>query len=692
MLTFEDITKMHSKAFSNNQITRERACDDMVFYWVTQWDDNLLGQTQLDYKGEFNILRKAGRQIIQDLRSNPVQVNFEPVDESRMDGGDLIDGIYRTDDRRNTSIESHNNASSESVVCGFGAWELYTEYESNRAGDERQVIRRGPIHNAPGTVFFDPNARLMDKSDARYCSWLAPYSPDGYKELREDLGLDDCGGSFANPEISYSFPWVGAENDTIYVCKFYHREKVRDKVLTFVDLLGQPIVLRESDIDKAEDDMLDLGYELVSEKEITRWKVTKYLVSSDGILSTDVLPGEYIPVIPVYGERAFVEGEEHYEGVTRLAKDPQRLRNFTLSYLAEVLSRSPREKPIFLPEQIQGFEFMYEENGVDNNYPYYLINRNAGGQELPPGPVGNMPPPSVSPAMAETINQTRLAVEDVANPGLPQNISDPDISGKAVLALQARLDQQSLVYQENLKHAKRWDGVVYASMASDVYDTPRQVTMTMPDGTRKKAQVMEVIVDAQTGEDVVLNDLTGVEFDVYADIGPSYTTKKQETREELKAISDSIAQTDPNLHIALTLKSLALLDGINMEDIRDYANKQLVVRGLKEPETDDEIALMEQLANQPKQPDAAMILAQAEMLKGRADLMREQRESAKDQVTAQNDNAKVQIDAFKAQTDRAKVQVDAQKAGAEINYKNLQSVGQQIENASKVAMFRSRAN
>ena len=118
----------------------------------------------------------------------------------------------------------------------------------------------------------------------------------------------------------------------------------------------------------------------------------------------------------MYGERSFVEGEEYWEGITRLAKDPQRLRNFQMSYLADIVSRSPRPKPIFTPEQIQGFEPMYEESGADNNYPYLLQNsKNANGEPLTMGAVAVMPEQTMPQALMASIELTRQAVEDVAN-------------------------------------------------------------------------------------------------------------------------------------------------------------------------------------------------------------------------------------------------------------------------------------
>lgn len=724
MLTLTKLKEMHDLAYCYGQETRLRAADDMMFAWITSWDDTTLGESSLQYRGEFNVLRKAYRQIVADLRSNPIQVDFVPKSESRDDGADVLDGLYLTDDRANTTLESYDNASSEAVVCGVGAWELYTEYASNRAGIDHQVIRRRPVYEANNNCFWDPNAKRLDKSDANYVSILQAYSQGGYEELCKELCGDETEedgdkesraarkkrermgartpSSFAEPEQSYVFPWMGSGNDLIYVASFYHRRKIKDKVITFTDPMGQPLVLRESDLSEVMDELIDDGYEIVSTREIKRWEVRKYIASGEKILNGkvgkdgeregEVIAGENIPVVPTYGERAFVEGEEHYEGITRLAKDPQRLRNFQLSYLADIVSRSPRPKPIFTPEQVQGFEFMYEENGADNNYPYLLQNSKDGnGSQLPMGPIAVMPEQTIPQALMASIELSRQAVEDVANPGLPQDIADPDLSGKAVNALTNRLDQQSIVYQQNLKHAKRRDAEIYASMAVEVYDAPREVTLTLPDGSTKKVKIMEMVQDKKTGELVALNDLTNTEYDVYAEIGPSYSSKKEQTIDQLNTMAAAMAPLDPAMAKMLMMQSLSMINGVGMDDIRAYARKQLVLSGAVEPDSPEEEQMLAQAAQQQQQPDPNMVLAQAEMEKAKAAQMNAQREAMKDQMTEQNNQAKTQIDAFQAQTDRAAVEVDAQKAGADIQYMKVKTAGQMLENMGKaISPFRAQ--
>ncbi len=698
-LTLKQIKDYHDKGFTNNQTTRIEVADSILFANVTQWDSSLLENSQLGYKGQFDILRKARRQIMSDLKTNQVQVDFEPTEDGHEDKAELINGIFLAVDRENTSIEAYENASQECVDGGLGGWELFAAYESDNEGERHQKIHRRPLHEFNNNWFPDPNAKLLDKSDADYWSGLIPFSMDGYKKIYKELTGEetDCAPeNFAAPECSYVFPWVTG-NELYYLVKFYHKSEVKDAILAFTDPFGEMVKYRESDLQgRGEDGDIDLlaelkanGYKQVNRKQIKRTKITLYIASGEAILKTYDIPCDFIPVIPTYGERAFVEGEEHYEGITKLAKDPQRLRNFTLSYLGDILSRSPREKPIFLPEQLSGHTNMYDINGAENNFPFLYQNRkDASGNELPLGPVGTLPAPQMPPALGPVLELTRQAVEDVANPGLPRDVLDSDMSGEAIGKLQARLDNQSHIFQEHLKHAKRFDAVVFASMAARVYDSPRKIMTVLPDGTRKLQQIMQTTIDKETGEPVVLNDLTNSKFEVYAHLGPSYDSNREKTFDRLGAMAQGMGTTDPNMAKLIMLKQLTLVPGIDTKDIREYAKKQLMLAGVVEPDTDEEKQWLADVQNQPKQPDPAMLEGQANMLKGQAALLKEQRIAHHEEQTTQLAVQKQDIDRYQAQTDRIKAMHDVVANHtlnqARIHLTRAQAASHHIDNIQKL--------
>ena len=280
-MLLKDIKNKFDKDFCYSRTTRERGSDDSVFFHITQWDNSFLEETQLSYRGEFNILRKAGRGIQADLAGNPVQNDFVPRDESREDSAEIADGLYRAGLTDNTSIEAFSNAQMEMVVCGFGAWGLHTEYESLKSGSNNQIVRRFPIYEANNTVFFDAGAKLLDKSDAGHVTQLTAYTEDGYKKLTKELtGEEKSMSAFAYPEKSWVFPWISGTgaNTIVHVGSFYHRELIKDKILTYMSPVGQEIQLYESALKDVMDDMLNEGFEFISDKEVKRWEVRKYIL------------------------------------------------------------------------------------------------------------------------------------------------------------------------------------------------------------------------------------------------------------------------------------------------------------------------------------------------------------------------------------------------------------------------------
>ena len=699
-LKLTDLKEKFDEGYAHGTITREQGADDLIFAVVTQWDDNLLGETQLQFKGEFNILRKAIRHILAELRANPVQVDFDPVDQDRKDGADLLDGLYRGDDRRNTSIEAYNTAAQEAVICGVGAWYLYTEYVTTRGGDTSQVIRRKPIYEANNKCFWDPNARLQDKADAKWVAVLHTFSQPAYADLVEELTGEEFHGDFESfkfPQQSYVFPWV-SQDAHVYVVDFYERTEVTDTLYTMVDSLDNEVVVSAMDLgDEHIEELIALGYTVEEEKEVSRHIVTKYIASGDEILKEEVIAGEYIPVIPMYGERQFVEEEEYYEGITRLAKDPQRLRNFMLSYLADLVSRSPRAKPIFAAEQIQGYEDMYAETGSENNYPYLLQNLvTLNGEQLPVGPVSMMPNAEIPPALMMGIEQSRIAVEDVADPGLPKDFAAIDISTKSLNALMDRIDQQSVVYQQNIKHAKRRDGEVYASIAAEVYSNPRTVMLQQADGTRKSAQVMEQIIDKNTGEMVTINDLRNIQFDVYADVGQTYQSQKEASIDNLKEMSANLPEGDETKAV-MTLTLASLVEGDAFKPVRQFARKKMVTTGLAEPQNAEEEAWVQEASEQQQAPDPMLELAQAEKMKGEAQMvdaetkrMAAETNAKKIQIDGQTSQQEAQIKAFDSQTKRLQVQVAAEEAGAKLNLQQGEIMQRNIDNRSKMEIEREK--
>lgn len=632
---------------------RTEATNDLFFSRVSQWDDWLSDYTTLQYRGQFDVVRPVVRKLVAEMRQNPIDVMFKPKDGASPDAADILMGMYRTDMRHNTAKISVNVAVREQIEAGVGAWRLVTEHEDQDPTSNNQIIRRIPIHEACSHVVWDANSKQMDKSDAKHCTLISALSKDGWTAFAEEYGLDeDDMPDFQSPSSNWIFPWT--TGDVYYIAEHYEVEEKKELVYIYQDpLTGEPVSYFKRDIADVIDELADKGMMKIGERKVKRRRVYKTLLTQSAILKNrELIAGEHIPIVPVFGEWSFAGDKEVYEGVVRLTKDGQRLRNMIMSFNADTVARTPKKKPFFNPEQIAGYEHMYSGN---DDYPYYLINRtDENSNDLPPAPIAYMESPEVPQANAYMLEAATNAVREVADNGVDAAAAGGQVAFDTVNQLNMRSDLETYVFMDNLATAMRRDGEIYSSIVNDIYDVPRTVSMTLEDGSEKEVQLMTQVIDFQSGNAVTLNDVRG-RYETYTDIGPSFQSMKQQNRSEIADLLTKVQQGTPEYQMLL-LQYFTLLDGKGVEMMREYANRQLVTMGLKKPETPEEQQwLAEAQQAQKSQQDPNALIAQAQIIAAQAEAER-----------ARNETAQTQIKAFTAQQ-------DAQESQANTVYKLAQA-------------------
>lgn len=652
---------------------RTEATNDLYFSRVSQWDDWLSDYTTLQYRGQFDVVRPVVRKLVAEMRRNPIDVLFRPKDGADPNSADVLMGMYRTDMRHNTAKISVNIAVREQIEAGVGAWRLITEYEDQDPTSNNQVIRRVPIHEACTHVVWDSNSKQMDKSDAMHCTVINAMSRDGWKAFAEKNGFDEEEiPSFQNPDMNWLFPWL--TSDVVYVGEYYEVEEKKETVFIYQDpLTGEPVSYFQRDIKDVIDELADKGMVKVAEKKVKRRRVYKSIITCTTILKNrEPIAGEHIPIVPVYGEWSFAGDKEVYEGVVRLTKDGQRLRNMIMSFNADIVARTPKKKPIFWPEQIEGYEYMY---GGNDDYPYYLLNRtDENNGDLPVQPISYMENPEVPQANAYMLEAATNSVSQVATMGVDAEAANGQVAFDTVNQLNMRADLETYVFQDNLATAMRRDGEIYQSMVNDIYDVPRQVMMTLEDGTEKQVQLLTQAVDYQTGTVVTLNDIRG-RYECYTDTGPSFQSMKEQNRAEIQELLAKVPPGTPEWQMLL-LQYFTLLDGKGVEMMREYANKQLVMMGLKKPETPEEIQMVQQAQQQPEQPSPEQTQAQGVLLQGQAELIKAQNQQMQIQVDAAKAEGQNQLNAAKVAEIFNNMDLDKQSAFREF-LKLMQSYQQQ---------------
>lgn len=678
-MELEDIKELVDDAESSTSATREEASDMLVFGRISQWDDDIGADVQTEFRGTFDIIKSRRNRIIAELWSNPVDITFKPKDGAEPEAAETLTGMYRTDMLR--SEEAIETALQDQVDCGFGAFRYVTEYESQFDDmNNYQRINAEPISEANNVVYWDSNAKKKDKSDARWCCILTTFTIKGWERFCEENGIDyeanKTPASFKTPNRTDTWFWR-SKQDEIKIGEFYHKTKKRERVLMYEDPLGQVKAVYQRDVKDVIDEMEDAGFVKIGEKMKERWVVKKHIVSGEKVIQSQRIAGEHIPIIPIYGDWSRVEGREIWRGIYHDAQDPQRLHNFMMSYLADIVAKGPRQKPIFYPGQIQGHEYMYSAAGADNNYPYMLQNEvsDKTGQPYPLGPVGYLEPPVLPQAGSALLEMTRRSVDDVTGGSLNQEqMMSGAVTEGQIRATQSAQNLETFLFQNNFQLAMKQAGRVYASMAAELYDVPRPAVVTQPDGTEAEVMVMEAVFDEETGEEVVINDITKGAFEVYADVGPSFQAQREEAKAQMQELFTALAGTPEGqiaLHTYFTLQT-----GPETKHLREYGRKQLILAGIMEPETEEEEQMVAKAQQQNQQPDANMVLAMAEQMRAQAEMFNAQ-------ADAQDDAMKRQIEAFDSETKRLDTMAKARKYGVEAAKISTEIRGTELDNLQK---------
>ena len=614
------LANLHSEAlrqFNDIQTAlrdeRLQCLQDRRFYSLcgAQWEGPLWDQYENKPKFEVNKIMLAVIRIVNEYRNNRITVDYVSKDGTENDKlAEVCDGLYRADEQASVADEAYDNAFEEAVGGGIGAWRLRTVYEDEENDeDERQRIRFEPIFDADSSVFFDLNAKRQDKSDAKYCFVVSSMTRESYKETYGDDPTDW-------PKIIHQYEFDWATPDIVFVAEYYKIEEKTETIRIFqaIDGTEERYTTKDFQNDETlEATLYAIGTTEVRQKRVKRMRVHKYIMSGGKVLEdAGYIAGKCIPIVVVYGKRWFVDNIERCMGAVRLAKDAQRLKNMQLSKLGEISALSSIEKPILLPEQVAGHQLMWAEDNL-RDYPYLLVNpiTGADGSTTVSGPVAYTKSPQIPPAMAALLAVTESDMQEIL--GNPQGADKivSGVSGKAVEMIQTRVDMQSFIYMSNFAKGMKRCGEIWLSMAKDIYtEENRKMKTIAPTGEAGMIELMQPMIDQETGEIKTTNDLSDATFDVVANVGPSSSSKRAAT---VRALTGMLQITnDPETAQVLTAMAMMNMEGEGVGDANAYFRKKLLRMGVVKPTDAEAEELQAEMQGQIQDPNATYLQAAAE--------------------------------------------------------------------------------
>lgn len=605
-----------SAAHAATEDQRDLSAEDRRFHTVAgaQWDGAIGAQFENKIKIEAD---KVHRQILRaetEYRENRITVDFVSREGDEDDDvADLCDGLFRADAHDSQAEEAFDTAFSEGLSGGFGAWRLSTEYvDEEDDEDDRQRIVFVPVYEADQSVFFDPNAKLYDKSDARYAFIVTPMTPEAYEDEWDD---DPASWPVSTDTNTGDFLW--SRPDAVYVAEYFVKEETTETIYRFMNPAGDVEVIKGEDMtEDAETDLAQRGFAFISEKKKRIRRIHKYILSGGGILEDcGYIPGTELPIIPFYGQRTYSNGSEHWMGMVRKAKDPQRLYNMQVSALAGISARGGVDKPILTPEQVAGHETVWAMDAV-NDYAYLPLNSIDGpnGEPILSGPVGIKPAPQIPPALAALIQTASTDIADSLGNMDQGDEYSANLSGKAIELVQNRLDRQVYIYMSNFAKSMRVCGKVWLSMAREIYVEPRRKMRVMD--SQDIAGFETINTPRLTGEGLDREgfSLKNAKFDVAVDVGATSSSARSATVRALASLLPMVG--DPQAQQVMLATIGRNLEGEGISGMREYFRRVLVKMGVEEPTDADK----EEAANAPpQQPSAQDIYLQSEAVKSQAE-------------------------------------------------------------------------
>lgn len=543
---------------------RARARDDLAFGRLgRQWPADLERQRSAEGRPclTFNKMPAFIRQVVNDARQNKPSIRVHPQDS----GADprtarIINGLIRNIETSSDADVAYDTAIEQAVGQGFGFWRINTRYArefgeqdalSERlhgpgAFDQDIVIER--IAN-PFTVLGDPRSTAADSSDWNLAFIVSTLSRDEYERAYPEAKKVDWDHDFAGcPE------WVDGEN--VVVAEYWTRERVKREIIVLSDGSTADADDLRKNPERYE------GLETVGDpRTAERWKVTQRIVSGAEVLKTVDWAGQYIPIVPVYGDEVIdEEGRRHFRSLIHDARSAQQMFNYWRTTTTELVALAPKA-PFIGPKGT----FDSDPNWLTANSEShaYLEYDNKGAAPQRQGFTG-VPAGALQEALNAADDMKSIIGIYDASLGARSN----ETSGRAILARQREGDVSTFHFIDNLSRAIRHGGRIILDLIPKVYSTERIIRVLGEDlapATARIAPTGNAVTEVQgdpgsldrsrgqagsrTGDLDSSNsalhavfDLTVGKYDLTVSAGPSFTTRREEAALQMEAFIQKAPQ------------------------------------------------------------------------------------------------------------------------------------------------------
>lgn len=587
---------------TNNAEKEQRAfaIEDMVFTNAEdgQWEEEIITKRDGRPRYTINKISPAIDQLVGDQRQNRVSIKVIAQQDATEELAKTYTGLIRSIEQQSHASDAYDNAYEECATGGFGGFKISTKFSNDDSFEQDITIE--PIKSAASTLFFDCNAQNYDKSDANYAFLINNISEEEFTRKYPDASKTDF------KTDNYYAGWYNSENNTVRIAEYWYKEPKKRNI----GLLSNGATIDLDEEKEVLDELSLEGITVIRNRVVESYQIKRIVMSGGEILEEpkDWI-GMYIPLVPVFGKTIQIENKNFIRGIVRFSKDAQRIFNYTTSSIVEITAISVKDPFFMTTKQVEGQEGQIKKS-IENNSPVVLYNNEPGA--VPPFRAG---PAQVQPALVQQQNQADANIQattGIEASSLGQNVGLK--SGKAIQSEQAMGDRGSFVFQDNLQKSMAYGGTILVDLIPKIYDTERVVKVIGSDESIDDVTINKEIIDRQTREKVLVNDLSQGKYSVSAKSGASYATKKAESLNQLV----SLTVDSPELKLLVIDLIAKNGDFNNSEELIERIRSFQIKQGAVDPTEEEKEKLG---MNQPQEPDP-MQTAQLENIQASTEQLR----------------------------------------------------------------------
>lgn len=648
-----------------------RDSDDFINKKDGQWEPEIYSKMSGRPRYTFDKINPAIDQIMGEIRQNDFTLKVSPAGAGAdKKTAQTLDGLIRNIVNISNAGLIFDSSAEQNIGIGCAGFEVVNDYCDTDSFDQDLLIK--PLWDFHNRVWFDPNSKLPDRSDARWVMVLEEITKDEYEKE-----FPEANGASISTDIDSQSYYFKPESVTIGRL-LYKKQEVK----TIVKMSDGSIYERDDEFNAVEDELAAAGVTVIDQRERKVDIVyQRYLDGEQWLDEEEQTVFRLLPVIPMYANFRVSEGKVIYRSLTQFSMDAQRSYNYARSKQTEEVALSPKPKYWMTPNQARGHTEKLSTLNT-NADPVQLFNVDPA---LPQGPLW---------LGGSQVNQglTMVAADSKADINEGQGLfgasmgDNPNLqSGVAINQQIDRGNNGTIKYFSAIETALNYLGKVLIDAIPRVYDATRTVRIIGDDGSSDMVDLNKTVIDQQTGQLVTLNDMSAGKYDVTCDIGAAFKNRQDESSQ---MFADMVAAVPEVAQLGLDVW-LSNVNAVGFDKVAERARSVALQNGTIpfDQMTEEEQAEAQQAAQQPQEPSPDMLFAQAEMQKAEADMVAQQNKQTELQIQA----AKLQAEA-QGRTDKLQSETAVNIAKVEQGQQSLDLQAQQQQFTQMLEMQKAMMN